>query len=147
MHAQPEIHLDDPPSPPQGSNAKSPQSNYDVLKMIKTSVNPVDTELYILYTDDGRPKVEVSGYVMILSASVQHVSIFGNKTSQGNSSRTPAEAITYSQQWLCEQWEDVVCVRCHESHACMYKISFLSHIPFLCVSHLNAPSVFRNALF
>lgn len=50
--------------------------------MIKTSVNPVDTELYILYTDDGRPKVEVSAYVMILFAFVQHVSIFGRKTSK-----------------------------------------------------------------
>ena len=64
------------------------------------------TELWVLCIDGGCPVVEVSGYVMISCAPVQHASIFGTKASR----MTPAGVITYSQQWLCEQWEDIVCV-------------------------------------
>lgn len=58
------------------------------------------------------PEVEVSRYVTVLSPLPCDAALYLAAGHQkGSGSRTPAGAITYSRQWLCEQREDFVRVR------------------------------------
>lgn len=91
------------------------------------SVTVVHTVLYILCADGGCPDVEVSGYVIILYFLLLcTLSLYlAARHQKGYSFGIPAGAITYSQQCLCEQWEDRACL-CVRSHAHVHKCSFLS---------------------
>lgn len=119
------------------------------------SVTPAHTVLYELYCDGGYQVVEVTGYVIILSFLLLcTLSLYlAARHQKGNSSGTPAGAITYSPQWLCEQWEDWVCMLSQvtrQTHSCMHKASFFSHILFvslfLCTSKLSY-SFFSKAVW
>lgn len=67
----------------------------------------------------------VSAYVIILFFLLLYtLSLYlAARHQKGNSSGTPSGAITYSQQWLCEQWVDWACVCVSSSNCCCHKSS------------------------